>query len=418
MGTRLSIPEHTRRMFLGAAAGLVAAGAAGGLARVATADNERRSGLSESERALGDLDLPEFVLTDYSRRVTSYTTAWGATVEDWYPAFLAVKADIETGGGGRLIVPAGEYRISGHVVFDTPAMSVHLRQDSYIELVGDPDVFLGAPIGFFGNAKPGEPIENRIQRDFAAVLGPGSVGYPADQLDRYPHENGVAMSYMKTAIMDGVNVPHVPGKGLTAQFGCNEIIIRNCTIDTTSTAQVELDYRGQASIVAQGGLSFDRRTAADPLFTTVVIDNNTVGGSIVRGIHASYCKSVKITRNTLAPSFGAGLLVKGVTDATIERNVWPSTSAGVPKPGSTASSGYDLGAGEHEDALILANVEHSRLLRNELGGSDHRHCVYSWTDPRYPHYPAGVAYARENTWSRGSDTIFGGSPQWNSDDNY
>ncbi|MGH3803253.1 MAG: hypothetical protein ACRDTD_24600, partial [Pseudonocardiaceae bacterium] len=183
MTVRLTVAGHTRRTFLGAAAGLTAIVATGAAGKMVG------NRADATEAALGDLDLPEYVLTDYSKHVTRYTTAWGSTVDDWYPAFLAVKSDIEARGGGRLVVPAGNFHISGHVVFDTPAMSMHLRKESYIELVGDPDVFLGAPVGFFGNAKPGEPIENRIQRDFAAVVGPGSVGYPADQLDRYPHEN-------------------------------------------------------------------------------------------------------------------------------------------------------------------------------------------------------------------------------------
>ncbi|MGH3544542.1 MAG: hypothetical protein ACRDPW_01200 [Mycobacteriales bacterium] len=82
-------------MFLGAAAGLVTAASVGGLARVATADSERGM-VTDSERALGDLDLPEYTLTDYSQRVTPYTTAWGVTVEDWYPAFWLERGGTES----------------------------------------------------------------------------------------------------------------------------------------------------------------------------------------------------------------------------------------------------------------------------------------------------------------------------------
>ncbi|PZS11257.1 MAG: hypothetical protein DLM55_02000 [Acidimicrobiales bacterium] len=404
---RLTVAQHTRRAFLAAAAGLTVAGSAG----IGWADTAH-SRPSGAESELDGLDVPEFKLTSYSQHVRPFVTAWGKTVEDWYPAFAAITQDMTATGGGRLIVPAGRYHISGHVLFDLPVVSVHLRQGSHVELVGSPDVFLGAPLGFFGNAKPGEPIENRIQRDFAAVFGPGAIGYPADQLQRYPHENGVAMSYIKTAIMDGVHVRHVPGKGVTAQFGCNRIIMRNCTIGVTSDSAVERNYRGQCSIVAQGGLSFDRRTASDALFTDVVVENNTVNSLSVRGVHASYCRDVKVTNNTLAPSWGAGLVLQGVAKAAVENNVFAKTSAGVRAGDNIATTGYPLAEGEHEDAVILGNVAEPQLLGNQLGGHSHRHCVFSWTDPRYPHYPAGVAYARGNRWSQGSAAVFGGAPQW------
>jgi parallel beta-helix repeat protein len=371
-------------------------------------------GTAGTEQILGDLDLPEYLLTNYSHHVVRYTTGWGTTVDDWYPAFSALRSDVEETGGGRVIVPAGEFHTSGHVVFDVPAVSVHLRRDAHVELVGEPDVFLGAPLCFYGNAKRGEPIENRIQRDFAAVLGPGSVGYPANQLDRYPHENGVGMSYIKTAIMDGVRVPHVPGKGLTAQFGCNRIIIRNCTIGATSVSQVERDYPGQASIVAQGGDSFTHRPPQYPLYTTVTIENNTIQNRIVRGIYASFCDTVSIRNNTVPASYGAKATIKAANSMTFEGNRLGPMMDVTPTKDGIPYAEYRRASGVPEDGVYVMSVAEASMLSNSLLGSGHRHCVYSGNVPELQ-IPSGVIYARHNHWSKGSDTIFGGSPPWDSD---
>lgn len=347
--------------------------------------------------------------------MSKYTTAWGTTVDDWYPAFLAAHADLARQGGGRLIVPAGQYHISGHVVFDVPAVSVHLNKDSHLELVGDPDVFYGAPIGFYGNAKPGEPIENRIQRDFAALLGPGSVGYPANQLHRYPHENGAAMSYIKTAVIDGIHVPHVPGKGITAQFGCNHIVMRNCTIGNTFTGDVERNYSGQASLVAQGGWSFDRRPPESPLFTDVVIENNSIEGETVRGIHASFCNDVRVIGNKLAPSWGAGLLVKAAHSAIVSENLFQRPCQGFPSTTGSPYAEYVSQPGIPEDAMFFISVKDSTLKSNILEGHSHRHGVFAGEAKPVYQLPAGVIYARKNKLSRGTDTIFGGIPEWDTD---
>jgi len=220
------------------------------------------------------------------------------------------------------------------------------------------------------------------------------------------------MMYMKTALMDGVTVPHVPGKGLTAQFGCDKIIIRNCVIGDTYTGEAEIKYSGQASIVAQGGWSFERRSPpTTPLFTETVIANNTIRGDLVRGIHASFCKKVQVTGNNLGPSWGAGLVLKGDDDVRVERNRWAGTSRGFPTEGGKPFGEYTTQPGVPEDALYFVAVRKARLTGNLLRGNTHRHAVYSWEVPT-SELKSGVIRARGNSLAKGTEDVFGGTPEW------
>lgn len=372
--------EHTRRQFLRA----VAVTGAGGAAAAC--------GLG---RALGEVDVFEASLDAYSSKVVKYTTPWGQVVDDWYPAFLAAHDDLAAHGGGRLVVPGGDatterkYHISRCVVFDLPSVSVTLAAYSYVERVGEPDVWRGAPIGFHGYIHP-DPAQRR-QQNFAALHGPGKVGYPAAHLARYPHENGVGISYYKTVYVDNVHVPQAPGKGLTAQFGCNKVTFTGNRIGPTAQSAAEQSWPGQAAITVQGGYN----PPSYPLFTDVVITNNVVEQS-VRGVYVDMCQNVEIGGNRFAALARAGLTVAACGTAVVRDNVLAQVSRG-------AHGGYN--------GFEFVGVDNPDLLRNTLQNTTHNHCVYSAR--REGH--GGVIYARGNTLTKGVGTEFAGTPAWDTD---
>jgi hypothetical protein len=377
--TNITRSEHTRRQFLRAlavtGAGVAAAAGVG--------------------RALADVDVFEARLDAYSDKVVKFTTAWGQVVDDWYPAFVAAHADLAAYGGGRLIVTGGDatterkYHISRCVVFDLPSVSVTLNAYSYVERVGDPDVWRGAPLGFHGYLNP-DPAQRR-QQNFAALHGPGKVGYPAAYLARYPHENGVGISYYKTVYVGDVHVPQAPGKGLTAQFGCNKVTFTGNTIGPTAQSADEQNWAGQAAITVQGGLN----PPSYPLFTDAVITGNTVAQS-VRGLYVDMCENVEVGDNQFAPLARAGLTVAACGNAVVRDNILAQVSRG-------AHGKYN--------GVDIVGVDNPDLLRNTLQSTTHNHCVYSAL--REGH--GGVIYARGNHWTKGYGTVFSGSPVWDTD---
>lgn len=385
MAGRITCSEHTRRQFLRAAVsagvGIAGAMALGG-----------RPGLAA---ALGDADVFETRLDAYAGRVTRYTTPWGQEVDDWYPAFLAAHADLAAAGGGRLLVPGGDagaertYHVSAPVVFDLRSVSVHLHAGAYVERVGAPDVWRGAPLCFHGYLHPNPSL--RRQQDFAALLGPGRVGYPRAQLGRYPHENGVGISFYKTVVVDGVQVPYAPGKGLTAQYGCNSVTFRNNRVGPTSQSAVEQAWPGQAALTVSGGWN----PPGYPLFTDAVITGNVVDVA-VRGVYVEFCERVELGGNQFAPVARTGLTVGACGRAAIHDNRLAQVSRG-------AHGGYD--------ALEVVGVDDPDVLRNTVLDRTHRHCVRSAV--RQGH--GGVIHARDNHWTRGHGAIFAGSPPWDSD---
>src|SRR6266545_1641489 len=232
MGRHVTRSEHTRRQFLRAAAGV---GIAGGLAV---------AGGSSVGPALAATDVYETWLTNYASKVVKYHTSKVAN-------------------------------------FDLPSVSVHLQAYSYVERVGAPDIWRGAPLSFHGYLNPDPSL--RRQQTFAALNGPGKVGYPQAQLARYPHENGFGASFYKVVVVDGVQVPYAPGKGLTAQFGCNNVAFRNNRIGPTAQSSIEQNWAGQAAIVIQG----DMNPPSYPLFTTAVVTDNVLK-QVSRGAFGVY----------------------------------------------------------------------------------------------------------------------------------
>ncbi len=388
---RLSTPVHTRRAFLGAAATL-SAGAVTGATHTASAAPSGAP--SPASGTLTDLDVFETKLTRYARLVRRFTTPWGETVDDWYPAFQAAIVDLEAHGGGRLVVPGGrKYPISASVAFDLPAVVVELQRGSYVEKVGTPDVFLGAPLGFYGNAKPGEPIENRIQREFAALIGPGAVGYPGQHVDLFPHENGCGFSYIKTVLVDGIKVPYAPGKPLTAQFGCNRVTFRNTICGPSGQNDSERAWPGQSAIVIQGSWAPSRRPPEWPLFGEIVVENNRIGPS-VRGVYIEFVRNLRLVGNSFGETWGGGIQLAVLERATLAHNVLDEISTGVQK------NGYEYHA-----------VRTPALISNVLRGHAHKHAVLSGQLPQYG-IPAGVIKARDNHLALGTDTLFAGEPEW------
>jgi hypothetical protein len=388
---RVTTPAHTRRAFLGAAATLVAGAATGSTSMASAAPAGTPS---SSSSMLTDLDVFETRLTRYARLVRRFTTPWGETVDDWYPAFQAAAADLAAHGGGRLVVPGGrKYPISASVAFDLPAVVVELQRGSYVEKVGTPDVFLGAPLGFYGNAKPGEPIENRIQREFAALIGPGAVGYPGKYVDLFPHENGCGFSYIKTVLVDGIRVPYAPGKPLTAQFGCNNVTFRNTICGPSGQNDAERTWPGQSAIVIQGTWAPSRRPPEWPLFGEIVVENNRIGPS-VRGVYIEFVRHLRLAGNRFGETWGGGIQLAVLERASLVDNVLTEISTGVQR------SGYEYHA-----------VRRPTLISNVLRGHAHKHAVLSGQLPQYG-IPAGVIRARHNDLALGTDTLFAGEPVW------
>src|SRR6266545_3064204 len=231
MGRHVTRSEHTRRQFLRAAAGV---GIAGGLAV---------AGGSSVGPALAATDVYETWLTNYASKVVKYTTPWGQVVDDWYPAFAAAHADLAGHGGGRLWVPGGDatterkYHISKVANFDLPSVSVHLQAYSYVERVGAPDIWRGAPLSFHGYLNPDPSL--RRQQTFAALNGPGKVGYPQAQLARYPHENGFGAS--------SDNVVNIAVRGVYIDF-CSSVDIGGNTFEPVARAGITVGACGKAYI--------------------------------------------------------------------------------------------------------------------------------------------------------------------------
>ncbi len=380
MGRHVTRSEHTRRQFLRAAAGV---GIAGGLAV---------AGGSSVGPALAATDVYETWLTNYVSKVVKYTTPWGQVVDDWYPAFAAAHADLAGHGGGRLWVPGGDatterkYHISKVANFDLPSVSVHLQAYSYVERVGAPDIWRGAPLSFHGYLNPDPSL--RRQQTFAALNGPGKVGYPQAQLARYPHENGFGASFYKVVVVDGVQVPYAPGKGLTAQFGCNNVAFRNNRIGPTAQSSIEQNWAGQAAIVIQG----DMNPPSYPLFTTAVVTDNVVNIA-VRGVYIDFCSSVDIGGNTFEPVARAGITVGACGKAYIHDNVLKQVSRGA----FGVYNGFEF-----------VGIDDPDLLRNTLQSTTHKHCVISQV--REGH--GGVIYARNNHLTKGFGTVFAGTLYW------
>jgi hypothetical protein len=383
MAKRLTRSGHTRREFL-RALGVAGVAVAGGAAMSGVA----MSGVASAADRVGAADVFVANLDTYADRVRKYTTPWGEVVDDWYPAFVAAHADLAAYGGGKLLVSGGDasaerkYHISAPVVFDLPSISVHLAEHSYVERVGAPDIRLGAPLAFHGFVDDAQ----RGQRDYAALFGPGKVGYRPDRLALYPHENGVGISHYKAAYVDRLQVPHAPGKGLTAQFGCNLVSFTNNTIGPTSQSAEEQAWAGQAAITVQGGWN----PPDYPLFTEVAIKWNTVAES-VRGVYVDMSRQVEIAGNTFAPTAHGGLTLGACGTALIRDNTLKQVSRGA--------------VGQY-NAIDLYGVDAADLVRNTVLNTTHKHCVYS--APRAGH--VGVWHDHGNHWTRGQGPLFGGTP--------
>lgn len=385
---RLTRTAHTRRAFLAGAAAI----AAGGVGAVALRD----AYAGQTGKVLADLDVLEVRLTDYAGKVTKFTTPWGQQADDWLPAFKAAHQALAPYGGGRLIVPAGYYPVSVCALMDLPSVSVHLQAGSEIVKVGTPDEYLGTPLGFYGGLSDGEP---RRQQNFAAVVGPGRIGYPQAHLDIYNREVGIGFSYIKTAVVDGVTIPYAPRMSITAQYGCNQVTVHNCTLGYSGQPADEPPRGGQAAIEISGGYlnnsgGTNNGVPYPPRTTTVTIANNRfLGGA--RGIYLEWCGGVSVTGNDIGPMGRAGIVVAESAGADVRDNLLRQVSRG-------AHGAFD-GMQFHN---VPGQVD---VVGNRLWEATHNHCVIS-TGAR-----ASVIHARGNTWTKGHGSVFAGSPAWNSD---
>lgn len=395
MGRRITKREHTRRRFLTAAALTATTVVSTGTARASTPAS---GGLSEAATALLDADVLELNVADYSGRVRPYTTAWGQTVDDWYPAFQAAQDDLRAAGGGRLIVPAGPdtYYTSAVTVFDVPSVTVHLQRDVYVERVGSPDPTLACPLAFYGGyydwsaTHPPETWEaHRPKQDFAALIGPGGVGYPAGRLDRYPIEHGVGISYIRSMLVEGIYVTRAPRTGITAQLGVELVVLRGNRIGPTGQSDFERAQPGNSALNVLGG----NWVAGYPLYTRVVYEDNEIGDAF-RPFWVNVAKSAIVRGNRSVPAWAQAIQLGAVAHGDIRDNVFGGASVGRP--------GF-------YDAVHLGGVEVTQVTGNEQYGNQHRHGLFSFTIAAKWNKPKRVIASR-NTWTRGQADIYGGAP--------
>ncbi|HEU4424672.1 MAG TPA: hypothetical protein VFR67_19265, partial [Pilimelia sp.] len=182
--------SHTRREFLRAVAG------------TSVVVGLTAAGAGTAAAALAEADVYEVNLLGLGVAPERYTTRWptGAnwTVDVWDAAFRKAISLLNAHGGGRLWIPGNSvpYYLRDHHIFDLPSVSVHLMAGSEVMMVGPKNPAVGTPIGFYGGL--GDRIPPRVQRDFAALNGPGRIGYPVAQLEYYERGNAVGFSYIKT----------------------------------------------------------------------------------------------------------------------------------------------------------------------------------------------------------------------------
>jgi hypothetical protein len=341
-------------------------------------------------------------LVDLGVAPERYTTTWptgtNMTVMVWDAAFRAAHAALAANGGGRLIVPAAAepYYLRDCQVFDLPTVTVELQAGSEIMMIGPKNAYLGAPLGFFGGLGDGKPP--RVQRNYAAVLGPGKVGFPAAQLEYYERGNALAFSYIKTVVVDGVEVPCAPRFAMTAQYGCNQVTFRNNTIGYTGTPD-EIKLGGHAVLNVSGGLYDDATgaVATDRLRTVVTIDKNTIGHG-ERAAYLEHCGLVSMAYNTIGPMDGIGVTIADSTGTTLTGNLFVQVSK----------------AGPGSDVIQLVDVSDPiNLHGNAVNTHTHRNCIQSRDTTTWP-LRTGVTHARSNRWKTGTGPVFSGTPAWDS----
>jgi hypothetical protein len=108
------------------------------------------------------------------------------------------------------------------------------------------------------------------------------------------------------------------------------------------------------------------------------------------------CENVEIGGNQFAATARAGLTVAACGRAVVRDNTLTQVSRG-------SHGTYN--------AIDIVGVDDPDVVRNTVRDTTHKHCVYSAI--RQGH--GGVIYARDNHWTKGTGSIFAGTPYWDTD---
>lgn len=138
--------------------------------------------------------------------------------------------------GGKIIVEDGDYFLSNNWLIDKENITIEVKPNATIRTMGVTST--GGCIQFLGHYDDVSSQTDLIpQRNYCKIYGGGKVISEGNG----DATNTIGCCRYKHFIVDNIIIPHSDKKGITAQYGVENIVIKNCKIEEALTRGITVE---------------------------------------------------------------------------------------------------------------------------------------------------------------------------------